>query len=241
MKPGPDSRRGFIGKAATGLAVAVASPQGVLAANRRLRVGIVGAGERGLELAREAVASSQIEIAGFADVYSRRADAAKAVAPHAAFVSDYRRLLDDVSIDAVFIATPPHLHAAQFADALAAGKHVYVENVMAFHVDDAKQMRQSREAHKKLVVQVGHQSCSWAMMRAAVEFTAQPRIGQITAIRARHDRNTPHGRPLWARPVYPDIHPATLDWTYLAHRTLGQHHAAGVDAQVTGCFEQLLG
>jgi len=212
MKPAPDSRRGFIGKAATGLAVAVASPQGVLAAHRRLRVGIIGAGDRGLELARDAAASSQIEVVAFADVYSRRLEAARAIAPMATLTSDYRRLLDDASLDAVFIATPPHLHAAQFEDSLAAGKHVYIENVMALNVDDAKRMRRAHQAAPGIAVQVGHQSCSWAMLRDALEFTTPAQIGQITAIRARLDRNTPHGRPLWARPVYPDINPSTLDW-----------------------------
>ena len=212
MKPGPDSRRGFLGKAATGLAVAVAAPQGVLAAHRRLRIAIIGAGDRGVELAIEAAACKDVEIAAFADVHSRRLETASAIAPQARLTSDYRRLLDDSSLDAVLIATPPHLHAAQFEDSLTAGKHVYIENVMALNVDDGKRMRRARQATPKLAVQVGHQSCSWAMLRDAVEFTAPSRIGQITAIRARLDRNTPHGRPLWARPIYPDINAATLDW-----------------------------
>jgi predicted dehydrogenase len=83
---------------------------------------------------------------------------------------------------------------------------------MALTVEDAKRMRTARTAAPKLTVQVGHQSCSWAMLRDAIEFTAPKQIGQITAIRARLDRNTPHGRPLWARPIYPDINPTTLDW-----------------------------
>ena len=52
--------------------------------------------------------------------------------------------LDDASLDAVFIATPPHAHAAQFEDAASAGKHIYIENVMALSMEDAKRMRQAR-------------------------------------------------------------------------------------------------
>ena len=45
-----DSRRKFIGTMATGLASTLASSQGVLGANDRVRMGIIGVGDRGTEL-----------------------------------------------------------------------------------------------------------------------------------------------------------------------------------------------
>src|SRR5579871_383134 len=98
------SRRNFIGKVATGLAGAMASPAGILAANERIRLGIIGAGDRGRHIMREALACANTEIIAVADVYTRRFEEARQIAPNAKSVMDYRQLLDDKSIDAVLIA-----------------------------------------------------------------------------------------------------------------------------------------
>ena len=50
-----DSRRNFIGKVASGLAGSLAVPSAVLGANDRIRVGIIGTGDRGSEIARQAM------------------------------------------------------------------------------------------------------------------------------------------------------------------------------------------
>src|SRR5262249_52093709 len=151
-----DSRRNFIGKVATGLAGTLAAgPAEVLGAADRIRVGVIGAGDRGMELVAQIRACSNTEVAGFADIYSRRLERAQGAVPGAAGHSDYRRLLEDRSIDAVVIATPPHLHAAQFIDSLEAGKHVYLEKVMAFSLEDAKRMRAvSNKFGSKRTVQI---------------------------------------------------------------------------------------
>ena len=54
---------------------------------------------------------------------------------------DFRKLLDDKSIDAVLIATPQHQHALNFVPAIQAGKDIYQEKTMAFTPDHAKRMR----------------------------------------------------------------------------------------------------
>src|SRR5437764_1333715 len=120
--PRMQSRRNFIGKVATGLAGTLAGSN-VLGANDRVRFGIVGAGARGTELLREALACGNTECGAVADVYTRRLEDASKIAPGAALHMDYRRLLEDKSLDAVFIATPQHLHAEPFIAALDAGKH----------------------------------------------------------------------------------------------------------------------
>src|SRR5579871_5041077 len=134
------SRRIFIGKVASGLAGAIAAPK-MLAANDRIRLGIIGAGDRGAQIMREALACPNTEFAAVANVYTKRLEDARAIAPDAKAYLDYRHLLDDKSIDAVLIATPQHLHCEHFTAALDAGKHVYQEKTMAFSVDHAKKMR----------------------------------------------------------------------------------------------------
>src|ERR1700687_4056347 len=127
-----DSRRKFLGKVATGLAGTLASvPARALGASDRLRIGIIGVGDRGLELLNQIRVCDNAEIAAFADIYTKRLEKAASFAPSAARFADYRRLLGDSSIDAEGIATPPHLHAYQFSAALDAGKHVYQEKTLA--------------------------------------------------------------------------------------------------------------
>ncbi|MBI3282395.1 MAG: Gfo/Idh/MocA family oxidoreductase [Acidobacteria bacterium] len=203
-----DSRRNFLGHMATGLAT-VAAPS-VLGANDRIRIGIIGPGDRGMALVREAIACPNTEFVAFADVYAQRLEAARKLVPTAKTYYDHRHLLDDKSIDAVIIATPQHLHCEHFVASLEAGKHVYQEKTMAFIVDHAKRMRAAYQKAKK-VVQVGHQSCSSGLMADAAQML-KAGMGKITAIHAHMYRNTPHGKPQWSRPINPDVTPENVIW-----------------------------
>jgi len=204
------SRRNFIGKVATGLAGTLAASN-VLGANNRIRFGVIGTGARGTELLREALACPNSECVSVADVYTKQLDSARAVAPAARLYRDYRALLDDSTLDAVLIATPPHLHAEQFLAALDAGKHIYQERTLAFTVDQAKRMRAAYQQAGR-AVQVGHQTCSSGQIADAASFLKPDLMGRITAIRAHFYRNTPRGKPQWSRPVYPDMTPANIGW-----------------------------
>ena len=212
-----DSRRHFIGKVASGLAGTLAAgPAEVLGAGDRIRVGIIGAGDRGMELVSQVRACPNTEIAAFADIVSPRLERARGAVAGAAAYGDYRKLLEDNSIDAVIVATPPHLHAAQFADALDAGKHVYQERIMAFSLDHAKRMRAAYQRHgARRTVQIGHQACSFGHMADVRQFLADPRrMGKITAIAMQMHRNTPGHKPLWSRTALltPDLNPNTVAW-----------------------------
>ena len=205
------SRRNFIGNVATGLAGTLAGAN-VLAASSRIRFGLIGAGARGTELLRDALACPNTECVAVADVYSRRLEEARVIAPAARYVADHRQLLEDPTVDAVFIATPQHLHAEHFIAALDAGKHVYQEKAMAFTVDDGLRMRAAHLRAPTRVVQIGHQFTSSGHMADAVRFLHPDLMGKITFIQARMYRNTPHGKPQWARPVYPDMTPDNIQW-----------------------------
>src|SRR5215467_3197316 len=200
------SRRNFIGKVASGLAGTLAVSN-VLGANDRRRLGIIGAGDRGMQDVQSAIACPNTEFVAFADIYTKRLEDAKKVAPNAKTYLDHRYLLDDKSIDAVLIATPQHLHCEHFVAALDAGKHVYQEKTMAFTVDHAKRMRAAyQKVAGKRTVQIGHQSCTSGLMTDALQFVADPKnLGRITMIEMHMFRNTPHGKPQWARPTYPDM------------------------------------
>jgi predicted dehydrogenase len=215
-----DSRRKFIGKVASSLASTLAMSASVLGANDRVRLGVIGCGARGAELARQAAACPGVEVAACADVYQRRLEDIRRSAPNARTYADHRRLLDEAGIDAVAIATPQHLHAEHFLDALAAAKHIYVERAMAFTLADAKRMRAAFERDRgRHTVAIGHQPVSsgqmidaLAMLKGGAGADGGPLVGRITAIRGHMYRNTPRGKATWLRPVYPDMTPETIGW-----------------------------
>jgi predicted dehydrogenase len=194
-----DSRRKFVQQVAAGLAgtlVTHASPE-------RLRVGLIGAGDRGTELLHQARTVPNLEIAAFADVVPARLDRAKSAVPSASIYADWRKVLDDKSVHAVIIATPQHLHAEHFIAALDAGKHVYLEKTAALTVEQAKRMRSAfvKNAGKNKV-QVGHQACSFGHMSDVRQFLSDPaRLGTLTALSMQNFRNTPWNKPQWARPA----------------------------------------
>ncbi|MFN0165507.1 MAG: Gfo/Idh/MocA family protein [Bryobacteraceae bacterium] len=205
------SRRKFIGGVASGIAGTLASPN-VLGANERIRLGIIGAGDRGMALVREAISCPNTEFAAFADIYTRRLEEARKVSPEAKTYLDHRYLLEDKSIDAVLIASPQHLHCEHFIASLDAGKHVYQEKTMAFTVEHARRMRAAYQKAGKRAVQIGHQGCSSGLMSDARRFATKDNLGRVEAIVANMFRNTPHGKPQWTRPVFPDMTAENIIW-----------------------------
>jgi predicted dehydrogenase len=180
------------------------------AASDRVRYALIGCGGRGTEILKAAVGCTNVEAVAVADVYTRRLDEVKAVVPEAKPYQDFRRLLDDKSIDAVLIATPQHQHALNFVPALQAGKDVYQEKTMAFNPDHARRMRRALEGSGR-VVQVGIQSTSGPALEQARGIATPDRMGTITAIHAHMYRNAPYGG--WKRQLPADCDASHVDWT----------------------------
>ena len=183
-------------------------------ASDRLRIGFAGMGARAQELV-DAIAASgaSAEVVALCDAYRGRAERGKARAGgRAAIVDDHRRLLDDKSIDAVFIATPDHWHRQMSLDAVSAGKDVYVEKPMTFTVDEGLEIIAAADRHKR-IFQVGSQGVSGARQAAAREIVKSGRLGAITMIRASNHRNSDSGA--WLYPIPPDASPQTVDWKQL--------------------------
>ncbi|HEV2399608.1 MAG TPA: Gfo/Idh/MocA family oxidoreductase [Candidatus Sulfotelmatobacter sp.] len=206
------NRRRFIQQVSGGVAVLAGSsmfPTRVLGANDRLRFGLVGAGGRGMDIFKAALHAPNTQAVAVADVYSRRLDEVKSLVPGIQTYTDFRRLLDDKSIDAVLIATPQHQHALNFVPAIQAGKDVYQEKTMAFNPDHAHRMRRAVDGSNR-VVQVGVQSVSGKAFSLAHELSTPDRLGTITAVHTHHYRNAPYGG--WKRNIPPDCNLEHVGW-----------------------------
>ena len=207
------NRRGFIHQLSGGAAALVGSSMlpsaRVLGANDRVRFALIGAGGRGMEIFKPALRAPNTQVVAVADVYSRRLDEVKRMVPGIETYADFRRLLDDKSIDAVLIATPQHQHALNFVPAIQAGKDIYQEKTMAFNPDHARRMRRAMKGSDR-VVQVGVQSTSGKALSRARELSTADRMGTITAVHTHHYRNRPYGG--WKRTIPPDCNLDHVAW-----------------------------
>ena len=105
-------------------------------------------------------------------------------------VDDYRKILemsyDDVQ--AVIIALPLHLHAPVAIDAMNAGKHVLCEKLMAWNIQQCKEMIRAADA-KDRILSIGHQRHYSLLYAYASEIVRAGELGDIRHIRAFWHRN----------------------------------------------------
>ena len=128
--------------------------------SERLRIGIVGCGgiANGKHLP-SLKAINRADIVAFCDLIPERAEKACAEygAKGAKTYTDYHRLLEDKSIDVVYVLTPNRMHAQVSIDALNAGKHVMCEKPMAKTAADARAMVEAaKKSGKKLTIGYQH-------------------------------------------------------------------------------------
>jgi len=199
------SRRQFLGssaKNAAGVAVGMVSLATATAkatASERVRVAAIGVRNQGKTLAAHLAAMSDVEIVALCDVdESLRPSATRAVAevqgPSPRWEKDFRRILDDRSVDAVVIATPDHWHAAMTILACQAGKDVYVEKPVSHNVREGLQMVAAARRTDR-VVQSGLQQRSGSHFQKAVEFVRSGRLGTVHLAKAwTVHRRKPIGR-----------------------------------------------
>jgi predicted dehydrogenase len=196
-------RRQFLkGLAGAGLVSAAAYGK-VLGANDRVRVGCIGIGLIGKRHLLDFYAQPDVEVAAISEVYEPRLQEGIATAggtPKG--YKDFRRMLDDKTIDAVVVSTPDHWHALMTILACAAGKDVYVEKPLTLFVREGKWMIDAAEQNKR-VVQVGTQQRSGQQYKECVELIRNGHIGEMRSARIASFRNITPGfsEPVGKQPL----------------------------------------
>ncbi len=158
-----------------------------IAANEKVIIGVMGLGGRGTFLAERFAERTDAEIAYLCDPDTRRFARARNVVEEAQdkqpkMVQDFRRILDDSSVDVLINATPDHWHALGTIMACQAEKDVYVEKPMAHNIWEGRKMVEAARKYKR-VVQVGMQSRSAPYMKKAVEYIQSGKLGDVYLIR----------------------------------------------------------
>lgn len=179
-QPFATTRRSFL--VASGL-TALASSR-AFGANDTLRVGVIGAGERMGTLLNSAEKSGPHQIVAVADPYKphREEVLKRDPAAGATLHIDYREVLDNHSIDTVFIATPDHWHVHCATDALAAGKDVYLEKPVTHTIEEGETLRNAVRSSKQ-ILQCGMQQRSWVHFRDAARMIQAGEIGRVLQVR----------------------------------------------------------
>ena len=206
------TRRDFIKATAVGAAAMLTVPSRVLGANDRVRVGMIGVGSRGQDLLKQLLEVPNAQLVAIADVYSRRHDEARQLAPGIQTFDDHRRLLEMKDLDGVIVASPLHLHARHFLDVLAAGKDLYCEKTMTWSIPEAEQCLAAVNKSDR-VVQIGLQHESSGALADAKKWIKDGMLGKVTHVESWMSRNSPHGQGQWVRPLPSDCNPQSVNWS----------------------------
>jgi predicted dehydrogenase len=187
----------------TFVAAAAAAQSRILGANDRIRGAIIGSGGRGRYLTGQ-FKELGVEMAAVCDVYEPNLEAGlKEASTGAKSYHDYRRMLEDKSLDAVIVATPDHWHAQMVIDAVNAGKDVYVEKPMAHKIDEGFEVIDAVRRTKR-IVQVGTQRRSAELFLEAKAIMDSGQTGDIHLVtsywmnhQAGLSNRTPTGKIDW--------------------------------------------
>ena len=213
-----DRRSFLIRSQQAGLALAAGSSLltltqsgGAAAPSEKLILGMVGVRGRGAQLAAGFAERGDCEIAYIADVdQAVIPPCAEAVAklqgktPKA--VQDFRRILDDKSVDAIVVATPDHWHALATVWGCQAGKDVYVEKPASHSPWEGRKMVEAARKYNR-IVELGTQCRSAPYLINAKKYLDSGKLGKIHYCRVYNQKE-------WGNvQAVPDADPpASLDW-----------------------------
>lgn len=184
------TRRHFIKTSGGALAAAmtpgIGSRGGGNPPSDRLRVGLIGCRNMGYWLLHHALNQDGVVCGGLCDVdrnvLDRRADDIREqTGERPPLYTDYRTMLEDPEIDAVFIGTPDHWHCLIAIHSLEAGKHVYVEKPLARTIGEAALIQKAARRYGK-VVQVGQHQRSGAHWQQIVEMIRNGYVGKLRTV-----------------------------------------------------------
>lgn len=148
-----------------------------------IRVGFIGTGGQGQSNMR-AIIKNAVAVCDADKSHAAKArEAVEKANPGraCAVFSDYRRLLEDKSIDAVLIATPDHWHALPAIEACMAGKDVYCEKPLTLTIHEGQALVKAARQYKR-VFQTGSQQRSDPKFLKACEYVRSGRLGKVKTV-----------------------------------------------------------
>jgi predicted dehydrogenase len=170
------------------LAAAAVAPRAFASPNDTIRVAVTGVRGRGMDHVNALLALKNVEIAAICDVNQNIiGKAMKAIedkqGKKPVYHQDFRKLIEDKSLDAVTIATSNHTHALLAIWGLQAGKHVYVEKPVSHNIWEGRKIVEAARKYNK-ICQTGTQSRSYKGFQEAIKFLQEGKLGKVKVARA---------------------------------------------------------
>src|SRR5258708_29039620 len=139
------SRRQFLASSSTAVAAAALAPRAFGSPNETIRIAVTGVRGRGLQHVEGLLAQKNLEIAAICDVNANVVDKAMKLieskqGKKPVFVQDFRKLIEDKSLDAVSIATSNHTHAPLAIWGMQAGQDGFLEKPVSHTVWEGRKI-----------------------------------------------------------------------------------------------------
>jgi hypothetical protein len=211
------SRRKFLGNAATAAAgitivpsVVMGKKFGYTAPSDKLNIAGIGVGGMGNANLKNLKSQNIVALCDVDWGYCKQNGVFEEY-PGAKWYWDWRKMYEEMgkSIDAVVIATADHSHAVTAANAIAMGKHVYLQKPLTHTVYESRLLTKLADKHK-VATQMGNQGSSGEGVNLTCEWIWNGEIGDIKKVEAFTDR------PIWPqglnRPEKGEWVPETLNW-----------------------------
>jgi predicted dehydrogenase len=186
---------------------------------------VIGCGTWGREIVRTLSRLPNAPIVALCDSYERNLSRAGNTADKAEKNAEFKKILENKAVQAVFIATPTHLHREIAVAALQAGKHVYCEAPLATTTEDAAIIAKAAKAAGKQIFQCGLLLRTNPIHSHVLQFVRTGVLGKSACARAQF-----HKRQSWRRTA-PDADQEKLANWHLHKETsiglageIGIHH-----------------
>lgn len=204
-------RRTFLKKTALGTAAMAGSfyvP--AFGRERKIKIGLVGAGWYGMVISEAALDVGGVEFVAVCDVDTEHLENSAArleelQGNRPQTFADYREMYDSVEMDAVFIASPPQWHALQFIDACEKGFDIFIEKPLSYDVMEGLAMVEAAEKAGNIVA-VGFQRRQSSAFEHAQKFIEDGEAGEIRKVVAQIHYRADPGDTTIQDP------PESLDW-----------------------------
>jgi predicted dehydrogenase len=154
--------------------------------DKTVGTGMIGVGNRGSFLLQGVLRQPNAKLVALCDIKPDRLDKAATAAArdNPATSADWRRVIENKDVDAVFIATPPYLHSEMAIAAIQAGKSVYCEKPIGVTPAQVRALLAAANASGKVFV-AGQQLRSQKQLGETVRKIHEGVIGDVVMIKAQ--------------------------------------------------------